>query len=145
MPSLKVVSMADGQNIRTKPEPYVRTKQRTHSVTLKKDVAFRSNFPSHPRHTSAGTSIGIETKEGDKGGGSKKAGAVLYPTWKILKSLKDNCRPFLGSKLRIIVDGQGVRHVSWKTSCVTQIWRKKAQGIDKMDSVVSCGTNLGLS
>jgi hypothetical protein len=143
--SSNAVSMADGLNMRTKPELDMRTKQHTHSVTLKKDVAFHYKFHSCPRHTISGASVGIETKKRDKGGGSKKAGAALFPAWKILKSLKDSCRPFLGSKLQIIVDGKGVRHVSWKTSRVTQIWRKNGQGLDKLDSVVSSGTSLGLS
>jgi len=38
-----------------------------------------------------------------------------------------------------------VRDVSWKTPRVTQIWRKKAHGFDKRASVVSSGSNRGLS
>jgi hypothetical protein len=144
MSSSNAASMADGQN-RTKPALDMRTNQRTHFGTSKKDVAYCSDSHSRPHHTSAGSSVSIETKEVGKWGGSKKAGAVFFPAWKILKSLKDSCRPLLGSNLRIIVDGQGVRHVSWKTPHVTQIWRKKAHGFDKRDSEVSSGTNRGLS
>jgi hypothetical protein len=51
MSSSNAVLMVDGQNIGTKPEPDVRTKQCTHSVMLKKDVAFHSKFHSRQRHT----------------------------------------------------------------------------------------------
>lgn len=61
MSSLNAASMADGQNNRTKPALDVRTNQRTHFGTSKKDVAYRSDSHSRPHHTSAGSSVSIET------------------------------------------------------------------------------------
>jgi hypothetical protein len=77
MPSSYAASMEDGQN-RTKPAPDVRTNQRTQFGTSKKNVAYRSNSHSCPRHTYAGTSVGIETKEGDNSGGSKRLGQPFF-------------------------------------------------------------------
>jgi hypothetical protein len=78
MSSSNATSLEDGQNNRTKPAPYVRTNQRTHFGTSKKDVAYHSNSHSHPRQTSAGTSINIKTREEDKWGGSKKADLMNF-------------------------------------------------------------------
>lgn len=78
MSSSNAASLEDGQNNRTKPALDVRTYQRTHSGTSKKDVAYSSNSHSHPHQTSAGTSVDIETKEEDKWGGSKKADTMNF-------------------------------------------------------------------